>query len=1773
MIWSMPYSLTVPPGFTSSELLYEGEKSRVVRATREADEQVFVLKMPVRPQAAAQRTRYRLEFEIGSRIDHPQVRRYHDVVPLMNHWVLVQQDVPGRRLDEVIPESGFELRPFLRIVLQVVKGLAAIHRQGIIHKGIHPQNLLYDAASKAVWIIDFSAATRVPREHPGAAPWRPGGRPAFMSPEQSGRMNRSLDHRSDFYSLGITCFQMLAGRVPFTAEGMEDWIQNHITAPPPSLAKLRPDLPAAVVAVVDKLLAKDPEDRYFSARGLRRDLERCLRELRWTGDVSNFPLAEEDKPLKFHLPERIYGRDPQSRAILSTFKQAAFAATGPSRHTVMLLVSGAPGIGKSALIHELQRDLTGHQGVFVVGKCGQYLRGRPYSALAQALDSFCSHLLNGSPAALADWRRRIDHVVGPRDRVLLDLVPSLEFVLGPRPSRPLAPRETESRLHRALIKFLRAVSRPDFPLVIFLDNLQWADQACLRLLEAMATREAVPHLFLLGAFRDTEVDSGHPLSATLERIESKVGSVSLLKLDELNISNINRLLSDTLSCSPAASRPLAELVHAKTGGNPLFAREFLQSLSAEGLIRLRRGGAPQWDLDKIRARSATADLVQWVSSKIDTLPRETKGALRWAACLGGTFHFATLAAVYERPNGPSAAAALWPAIEANLVLPLDEHYLALSSASTSDDVPPGCRLRFAHDRIQQAAYFSLPEDARAALHLRIGRYYTRTSRPPGHLLFEVVEHYNLGRRRLRDPDEKARLAEIYLKAGAQAKDSAAYGDAVRYIRQGIRLLGGDPWANRRELTYTLHRQLLESLILATRFPAADELFGTLISLCDAVDEQTDLMLLYLEGLLVQERNQEAIDLAAETLALCDEPCPTGDDCHGLLNGELARLEELMAERRPEELAAIPKTHDRRLRLVTRLLADISSGAYSLGRTDLLAWSAARRVNLSIQFGHTELAPMNYAGYAFATAIPMRRDYHAALSFGALAMRLLDERTHPWARARTLTMYAGGILPWHRHLKHSVEPLSQALGICLDSGDLTFAQFSLWFLLGHRFMAGEPLGDLRAEIDTQLGYLERSYATRLKAGLRPGLLQPIAALTGRTRAPHRFDDDTLGDDAFDEAAFLADPAVTPYARAIFHASKIRQLYWFDEIEEALGHVEQYAEIRRVVPTQPVVAEAVLFTGLVLTRALSERPDDEAARHWGRLLDQIEPLLEHWSSSCAANFAHKAALIRGERARLADDLRGAVAAFREAAEQAERHGFLQYQALASELQARLWMDIGDPDAAGVHLQRAVRLYERWGATAKADRLHGLCPVAEPEPELPERPASTPKGDLLDLDAILNACRTVSKEVRLERLLQTLLAVALEHVEADRGVLLTNADGRLQVAAELDSAAALPVVGKAVPIGHYPHICRAAALYVFRTHDEVVIEDSRTGSKFATDPRLLSGEVLSLACLPLRSHDQTRGVIYLENVHHGSRSKEPFPESRLAGLRIILGQSAFSLENAHLYESLTREISERRQTEERLKSYTGELESKNAELERFSYTVSHDLKSPLVTIKGFLGLLREDSQAGRLDAMDADIQRISDAADRMHELLSDLLELSRVGRLVHPPSLFPLTALVQETADLMAGPLDQGGVELVMADDFPTVSADRTRLREVFQNLIENAVKFMGDEPTPRIEIGWVPQEPPVFFVRDNGIGIAPQHQDVIFGLFEQLDQRKEGTGVGLALVRRIVRVHGGRLWLESEGEGHGATFFFTLQAEETEDDPESTESTEPTGATPRLQGSPS
>ncbi len=1777
-------SIVLPPQYTAVETIFNSSRYRIVRA-EDSDGLKVVLKMALGDvPGARQRLRNELDrgreladaFDRDARLK-PHRLRYYDLVlshrlALESRPVLVMEDVGGRSLDLDLPPQGLSLERWLELAIQAATLLRGLHRQHLIHKQIQPAHMILGEDDRLRW-IGLGQSSKSHREHARAVPPRQlESSLAYLSPEQTGRMNRPVDYRSDFYSLGVTLYQLLTGRLPFQTTDVADLVHSHLAKEPPSPLELRPSLPVVVADMLRRLMAKNAEDRYQSASGLLSDLHQCSGHFQLSGKIPNFSLAGGEKTQHFELPQKLYGRATHIEQLERAFDRSR---AQPAVGIELLLVEGLPGTGKSSLPLELYKPISRDRGHLVRGRFDPFRREIPYSGWVRACSELCRHILTEPAHALEAWRQRIRSTVGESNLPgLLELIPRLFSVLGPeRPAAAEAlPPESAARLLSAFRHLIAAFATPSRPLVIFLDNLHCADRASLQLFEELALGEPIPHCLVVATFNRPEVVEGHPLEQALTRIEAATGTPELIRLGNLERGDVAQLIAEAFGCEPSDCRPLADLVHTKTNGNPHFVRQFLGSLHDQGLLTLETSEkipdsepagseepAPEaprpriiesrwvWDLEGVRALSITDNVVELLNHKIDELPEKSRDALRLAACLGASFELGALATAAGQGRGATLRQ-LGPCLKRHLVITVTSPPQGSPSTRPAGkpDEDEHRWFRFSHDRVQQAAYAGLDPAEQQEKHLQIARrLHELDDALSRNLLFETLSHYLRAEPKVTDPSERIRILELTLAASEKALASAAYPTAADYLQSGLSKADDRLWSRERTLAFELHKTYLQSLGMATRFDQADALFARLSRRELSREERFTICRIRLEQLTTRGLYADALDLSGEALELLGSHLPTDEKAaEEELKQDLLELPELLAGRSIEDLRHSPPLTDAAQGRLLKALGDVATSAFPSGRPMLVAWAGCRRVHIILRHGLQPGDALAFAGFAYSTLIHIQGDYDSAYRYGRLAIEVVEDSPSLSARARGLVMFAGSIQHWCEPLGETLPHFRKALRYALESGDLIFASYAIWFLFVTRFQAGSQLADLDREARRQLTFLNRSYRNNLEGAFRPALLQPIAHLLGQTRGPASFDNHE-----FNEQAFLEGPGQAPYFRALFLGAKIRGLYWMQRIPEALELIDERESIEENLYAQAQLPEYLLFVALTLTAAFDAVvPEDQQL--YLELLDDYEQRFRLWSELCPENCQHRYFLLHAERARISGDFERAVRNYRQAVDVAASTGWVQYEALGNELFGNFWKLSGEPTAALGYWLRARDLYARWGAQAKVDQMHAshaeLLAIG-PGGRAPSQTLGVGLDAELDLGHALRASRAISSEIRPDELLQALMLSVIEIAGARRGCLLLKRDEQLtvEVTVSLGSQSAPEVHVGSIELDDYPDIAHSVIHFVSRTEEEVVIGDTSASARFSSDPRWAGMRIPSVLCLPMRRHGELAGMLYLEN----RLTAHVFTAERVALLHTLLAQAAISLENAHLYQDLAHEIQERKQIEDQLRDHNTELESKNAELERFAYTVSHDLRSPLVTIKGFLGLLEEDAEAGRWESMREDIARIHKASNHMSELLEDLLDLSRVGHLAGPPTAIPLLDLIQETLELLTIPLAKAGIEIQMSPPFPVIHGDRVRLREVLQNLVENAAKFMGDQPNPRIEIGTFEdgEGATVIFVRDNGCGIEGEHQKVIFGLFQQLNQSIEGTGVGLTLVRRIVEVHGGRVWVESEGPGHGSTFCFTLRSD--------------------------
>src|SRR5882757_7899859 len=754
---------------------------------------ILLLAPAAAPQSPANLARIEHEYSLASELDPDWAVRPKALARRDGHTMLVFEDPGGEPLDRLLDEP-LEIVKFLRIAIELAGALRRMHERGLIHKDIKPANTLIDEASGGVWLTGFGIASRLPRERQDPAPPEEiAGTLAYMAPEQTGRMNRSIDSRSDLYALGISFYEMLTGLLPFRATDPLEWSHCHIARQPVAPCERVSGVPAQLSAIVMKLLAKTAEERYQTAGGVAADLRRCLAAWESLGKIDPFPIATQDVSGRLMVPERLYGREREIDALVASFDRVVADGTPE-----LVLVSGYSGIGKSSVVNELHKVLVPPRGLFASGKFDQYKRDIPYATLAQAFQSLVRPLLGRSEAELGRWRDALSEALGPNGRLMIDVVPELKLLIGEQPPvLELPPQQAQSRLQLVLRQFVSVFARPEHPLALFLDDLQWLDAATLDLLADLLTQADVQRLLVIGAYRDNEVDSTHPLMRKLDAIRKAGAMVQEISLAPLAREDLGRLIADTLSCAPRRAAPLARLVHEKTGSNPFFAIQFISALAEEGLLRFDHDAARwRWKLDRLHAKGYTDNVVDLMVGKLTRLPVQTQEALQQFACLGNAAEITMLSIVLGKSN-EDVRSDLWDAVHLELVEHLEGSY------------------KFIHDRVQEAAYSLIPERLRAEAHLRIGRLlavHTPAERRE-EAIFEIVNQLNRGAALITSRDEREQLAELNLIAGRRAKATTAYASALTYLTAGAALLPEDSWQRRHELTFALelHRAECESL--------------------------------------------------------------------------------------------------------------------------------------------------------------------------------------------------------------------------------------------------------------------------------------------------------------------------------------------------------------------------------------------------------------------------------------------------------------------------------------------------------------------------------------------------------------------------------------------------------------------------------------------------------------------------------------------------------------------------------------------------------------------------------------------------------------------------------------------------------------------------------------------------------------------------------------------------------------------------------------------------
>jgi len=1445
-------------------ILYRGR-------SRDDASQILVLSPLAEYPAPEILKRLEHEYFLREELDPTRVAR---PIAMARHWdrtVLVLEDPGGVPLDQLLGHA-LDLAFSLRLAIGLSSAIDQLHQRDIIHKDIKPANVLVNSATGRCWLTGFGIASRLPRER--QAPEPPefvAGTLAYMAPEQTGRMNRSIDSRSDLYSLGVTLYEVLTGSLPFTASDPMEWVHCHIARQPVYPNERLKTVPVTVSAILMKLLAKTAEERYQTARGVESDLRRCLAEWESQHRVDQFPLGEHDTPDRLLIPEKLYGRADEIGILLASFDRVV-----TSGRPELVLVSGYSGIGKSSVVNELHKVLVPPRGLFASGKFDQYKRDIPYSTLAQAFQSLVRPLLGKTEAELSKWRDDFRRALNPNGLLMADLVPELKFIIGEQPAVPdLPPQDAKARFQLVLRQFIGVFARPEHPLALFLDDLQWLDAASLDLIENLLTEPDLHQLMLIGAYRSNEVSSTHPLMHKLEAIRQSGAMVHEVVLAPLACDDLTRLVADSLRCELAQATPLARLIHEKTAGNPFFAIQFISGLAEEALLYFDHDdGRWAWNLNRIHAKGYTDNVVDLMVGRLSRLPVTTQKALQQLACIGNSAEIVTLSIVHETPED-KVHADLWASLRLGLVIRSDGSY------------------KFVHDRVQEAAYSLIPARLRAEAHLRIGRLLTAHTPPEKReeAIFEMVNQVNRGAALIISREERESGAELNLIAGKRAKAATAYASALKYLAVGAALLADDSWDRRYELIFAIEYLRAECELLTAAMESAEDRLSMLAGRARTAHDMAVVARWRLTLYTALDRSDRVVEVCLEYLRRGGtnwSAHPTSDE----VRREYDRIWSQLGSRQIEELVDSPLMTNRSILDTLGVLTEIVTTALHTDE-NLSSLVVCHMVNLSLEYGNCDASCFAYVWFAIIAG-PRFDNYEGGFRFGRLGYELVQKRGLKRYEARTYMSFGNLVIPWARHARSGRELIHRAFDVANRIGDLTFAAYCCDSLNSNSLTVGNPLADVQSQAEQGL-----AFAKKLRFGFVIDLISVQVALIrtvrGLTPIFGSFNYDEFNETEYEH--HLTTNPVLALPECWYFARKTQARFLAGDYISAL---DASFKAQRVAWTSPSQFEKVEFHfyGALSHAACWDSASHDQKKEHIQALTSYHKKFRIWAEHCPENFATRTALLGAEIARIEGREFEAMRLYEQAIGCARENGFVHIEGVANEVAARFYLARGFEKIAYTYLREARYCYLRWEAAGKVRQLEQLYPQLREQEPAP-RPTTT-IGTLvehLDLATVIKVSQAVSGEIVLEKLIDTLMRTAIEHAGAERGLLILPQGVALRVEAEATTS------GDTVTM-HLLRVSTAAAAlaesivhYVVRTHEIVILDDASAQNPFSADTYIRRRHARSILCLPLINQAKLIAVLYLEN----NLAPHVFTPTRIAVLKLLASQAAISLENTRLYRGL--------------------------------------------------------------------------------------------------------------------------------------------------------------------------------------------------------------------------------------------------------------------------------
>ncbi|MDZ8093530.1 MAG: AAA family ATPase [Nostoc sp. DedQUE05] len=1788
-------------GYQIIEEIYNGSRTVVYRGYRESDSLPVAIKLLKNPYPSFNElVQFRNQYTIAKNLNSSLIVQTYSLEAYQNAYALVMEDFGGISLKDYFARDQTRdirfLQEFLQIAIALCNTLEILYSQRIIHKDIKPSNILINPETKQVKLIDFSIASLLPREmHTLISPNVLEGTLAYISPEQTGRMNRGIDYRTDFYSLGVTFYELLTGELPFQSNDPMELVHSHIAKVASSIDVINLQIPAVISDIVSKLMSKNAEDRYQSVLGLKYDLENCLVQLKTTGKIESFPIAQRDVCDRFIIPDKLYGREAEVETLLEAFENASLGATE------IILVAGFSGIGKTAVVNEVHKPIVRQHGYFIKGKFDQFNRNIPFSAFVQAFRNFMEQLQAESEIQINKWQNQIIQALGEDGQVIIEVIPELEKIIGKQPPAPeLSGNAAQNRFNLLFQKFLQVFTTKEHPLVIFLDDLQWVDSASLKLMQLLMNEANQGYLLLIGAYRDNEVFPAHPLMVMLDEIRKTGVKVNSLALKPLNQLQLNQLVADTLNCAENVALSLSQLIYRKAEGNPFFATQILKSLHQDRLIQFNFAeGCWQCDISQINQQTLADNVVDFMVFQLRRLPESTQQQLKLAACIGNQFDLKTLVIV-SKQSEVETADCLWNALQEGLILPQSEIYkffVGSENQAATQEQSEMVVYKFLHDRVQQAAYSLIPEAQKQSTHLQIGRLLLQnTPKEQQSGIFAIVNQFNYGLELLKEADEREHLSRLNLIAGCKAKNSTAYATAVEYLKVAMLLLPINAWQSSYDLALAVYESAAEAEYLNTNFESSKSLVEIILKNAKSPLEKVRTYEIQIQSYTAQNKFIEAIATGREALQLLDLTLPEDSNTQMIFD-EYNQLQQMLVDQSIAALADMPEMIDPQKIVALCILSGLFAPVY-IAKPMLLPLKIFTMIEICIKYGNSPQAAVAYSLYGlFLCSIGAIEDGY---QFGKLAVQLLEKFQTKELKSRVYLTFSLFIKHWKDSIKSTLNLFLEGLQSGLETGNLEYVGYCANCYCQFLFWSGENLENAVLEADK---YCDLMQQIKQEVSLVWGNIwrQTVLNLQGEAANPC-----CLIGKHFHEVEMLPTLIETNNINGICYVYLAKTLlaYLFGEYESAWEYSQKFEQYEQGAAGLLIVPLRNFYQSLSLL-ALCSQVNEAQQEVYLQKVAENQSKMQQWATHAPVNYQHKYNLILAEQARVTRDRLQAADYYEIAIQEAIANGYVQEAAIANELAAKFYLEWGKEKAAEGYLQQAYYSYARWGAKAKTDDLEKRYPkLLKPifqQQEFNLNPletiasiartstsyttSSTNISDALDLTCILKAAQTISSCIELDALISSLTRIILENSGAKTSVLILPQEDTWQVRAitfidqQLNSQTDVKTILDSQPIDACQYIPRKLINYVKNTQETVIIDNCETSIPGVIGEYLLLHQPQSVLCTPIINQGHLVGILYLEN----QLNQGVFTSNRLQVINLLSSQAAIALENARLYQQAGQALQDLQQAQLQIVQ-----SEKMSALGNLVAGVAHEMNNPL----GFIAASLQQAKPTFIDVIEhlklyeqkfptpgdeilihaeeidleytlEDLLKMIDsmtmACDRLKNISTSLRTFSRADRDYKVP--FNIHEGIDSTILILKHRLkaneERPAIEVINEyGNLPQIECFPGQLNQVFMNILANAIDALDESNTGR-SFGEIQANPNRIkittslinkqievSIADNGQGMSELVKQKVFDHLFTTKGVGKGTGLGLAIAQSIVvEKHGGSLVVNST-VGVGTEFVITL-----------------------------